>query len=351
MQASSAFMSNTVFINTLSSVIGGVFYINEANLKLLNSIIINSTSDQGGVLYSDSGMFNFTNVTSENTIANLKGGFCFVIFTSSFIANSSITRSISFHDGGVIIADHPYFFNVFNTLIKECKVLGVGGVYIIGLPNIDVIFENFTCSSNNAMNSACVYMREGKGLINNSVFSNNTAFDSLIFGVSSFSQISFAITNSLFRDNNLTNGIISFQQSLVSINKVDFHNNFYQSSIISLNFAQFFIDRINVLQTLELLDSESLNAYILSTFSSEGTVGNGQFDSGFAKVGGISMDMTNLKVNNSNFSNCHGISGGALQILDFSDVIIINSIFSQNSAGTGAGIFVLNSYLFSENNI
>lgn len=351
MQTSSAFISNTIFINTLSSVKGGVFYINEANLILLNSIIINSTSDQGGVLYSDSGMFNFTNVTSENTIANLKGGFCFVIFTSSFIANSSIIRSISYYDGGVIIADHPYFFNVFNTLIKECKVLGMGGVYIIGLPNIDVVFENFTCSSNNAMNSACVYMREGKGLITHSVFLNNTAFDNLIFGVSSFSQISFTIMDSLFRDNNLTNRIISFQQSSVSINKVDFHNNFYQSSIISLNFAQFFIDKINVLQSLELLSSESLNAYILSTFSSKGTVGNGQFDSGFAKVGGISIDNSNLKVNNSNFSNCHGISGGALQILDFSDVIIINSIFSQNSAVTGAGIFVLNSYLFSENNL
>ena len=349
-QGSTSFLIDNSFVNIISSGQGGVFYLSQANIILLNSHVINSTADQGGVLYSEGGSVNFSNVTTENTVANLQGGCFYMTSTSFYLFDSKITRSLSYHDGGVLLANQLTFLQIIKSTIENSQVLGIGGCYIIGSPNMLILFDGLNCSLNEATNTACVYLWEGQALMNNSIMMNNNAESYLITCLSSFATVYFEMTNCVFSGNNLTNSIISFQQAQIKLSNLTFQNNFFQGSVIEMDFANFSINLLNFSQSLNTTTSSTVNNYILIALFSEGMVTNGLLDANFENIGGISSDNSQIIIQYVNFSRCSGVSGGAFEILDFSTITIWNSFFNDNNAVNGGAIYIMSSFLFCSNN-
>lgn len=139
---------SSIFVNNSFALKGGVISTEDSNLNMMNSTFgFSNTSSQGGHLYLKKSSVYLRNMTFSN-------------------GNSLTAGSIY---GELVTLD----FKDLKILNCSCDLKkGLGIVHLIG-SDYQSKFENFLCKGNQAMTGTCIFAKDIKLDVVNSIFESN----------------------------------------------------------------------------------------------------------------------------------------------------------------------------------
>ena len=345
-----AFFDQNIFINIFTTQEGGVFDVEQGGrLIITNSEFFNVKATTGGFCVAFSGSVNLTNVAIKNVSADLIGGSIYIDSAVLYMTFCDISNSSSGNDGAVIYLNKATFIKISESNFTNCISNGKGIIYILGFSEYNLYFVKLRCTNNSAKFGSCVYMRDGNAFFNSSTFQDNLATNYVIYGYSSFSEVSIYMYQCNFSNNQVPQ-ILFFQQASIYIFNLSIYQENFSNVALVAQFCSVIIDGalFNFSNSQYLVNQQT---YIASFIYSSGKFQNCFYDAqGSANLGCLSCENSNFEMISLKFNNCEGINGGAIEIFSNSAVNISYSNFFNNSASYGAGIYISNSYLISKSN-
>ncbi|PWL07805.1 hypothetical protein [Methanosphaera cuniculi] len=183
---------------------GSVIY-NKGTVSIYNSIFLNSTATNGGVIYNDGGTLN--------------------IYESSFSNNYATNGACIYNNRGNVYAEDTYYS--FNRAMR-------GGVsYSTG----SYTLRNTTSKNNYAsVNGGVNYNDGGNLLISNSKFLNNEAYNYGGVNYNNKYMANLNITSSQATNNQAGNGGVNANYGSMMIQSCDMNNNYATRGGVNYNF-------------------------------------------------------------------------------------------------------------------
>ena len=351
---------SSIFTENNSTYYGGAIYLEQfANILINSSIFSNNYAEFGGggaicLIHSqpNSLLHIFNSIFADNKSPYYYGGaIYFVEMGNISIHASNFSNNYDFYRGGAIYSFNSqsnFLFQIFGSIFTENNSTYYGGaIYLEQFENISIYSSNF---SNN-------YASYGGGAI--------YAFKSQTDSIFQLTKI----TDSVFFENNSTSeggGIYFDQLGNISLSTNKFSKNMADSAgaIFIFNLPHYSFQQITECFFSEN-NSTSYGGALYMKVTGNFFIAKSEFHKNLGYFFGGAIFLFNLPSNfqiaESIFSenNCTNL-GGAIYLQSFSNISIITSIFSKNSADLGAAIYLIHSQynsllkidgcIFNENN-
>jgi hypothetical protein len=278
----------------------GAGILNRGTLNLINSIVSDNRTYEGG------GIYNAGSLIVNNSFLTANEGSGIYNSGNAIINNSTINDNTAGQGGGIYNAGtlSISFSNISNNSTSEGG--DAGGIYNTGnLIVTDSIISSNTGGNNRYSGTGGIY-NSGYTTVSNSTISNNSAS----IGAGIYNDGTFRLDNSTIDDNNAQVGSGILNAGIFTIN----------SSIISNNGSE---------------SSYQTGGGIYNASSATLTVNNSTINNNLAlNAGGIYNDVSaTLMVNNSTINNNSSLSRRGSGISNDGTATVINSTISSNDGG------------------
>lgn len=265
--------------NNLGNTSSGIFSVNGEN--------------QNTSIFSGGGQYNFFRLTStDNTVLNLN--------------NLTIQDALKSNGGGsVLVLQNGNTANIESVIMKDNTATPSGGAIYSNNGNLNIKDSIFDNNKSNASGGAIVvYGTDGKTVIDNSTFQNNSAS---ITGAVYISESDLTLTNSIFRNN----------------------------------------------QSTSSTSTSNPGALRIGSGNAASLVDNCLFDSNVSGYNaGAVYSFGNTTIKNSGFTNNYAnFRGGALIVGSNSNTSVTGSYFSNNSSQEFAGAIYNDGNLIIDNTV
>ena len=328
-------------------------------LTLTNVTLTKGNSTKGGAIYSEGNLvINSVDFTSNNVFNTFddvsetggsQGGAIYITGGSLQITDSNFIENIAtpdnHGDGAAIYADASVL-NVTGTTFKSNKGFLGGAVYIKGMTQNTIAFNNCTFDNNTALQGGAIFVEASTTLnINDTIFNENKAISDRYIGkyndfgagaaisAADGSNIMVNVTNSKFIKNAVTsNDKSGFGATITSTGSLYIENSLFDQNVAG---------------------KDTISVYY-GTNSGTVTVINSNFTNNIANEGRAGAIYTNsakeLTVIGSKFENNNAATNGGA-IYANGKATIINSTFSGNTAVNGSAIYANNDLTLENNTI
>ena len=329
---------NFTNIYTLDSS-GGVFsVIGSSNIIILNnSIFVNSTSPEGGIIFTYGlNYLSIGNSYFKDIKSSARGGVVFVFGNGKYVdVFNSTFINIDGGNGGVfyVLTNTNGYFNISNSNFENIKSGTSGGVVFVNSGSNTIILSNSTFDNINVTYGGSVSCLEnGGGNIDiiNSNFSNlnSNVGGGVIYFSNTINWIN--ISNSNFNKINANSGGVVYSVSDCGPINVN-NSNFYNVSVNGRGGVIYVENNVN--GNVNFIDSNFID---IAAKSTAGSGGSGVIH--------INKNLNgNMKISGSNFTNFYTVSSGGLACINgaANNLIIKYSNFTNFTSWDG-GVFFIN---------
>ena len=313
---------------------GGIYYnVTAPDCKIINTTFTSNTAvTNGGAIDCNASRMELINTTFEKNFAYIGAALCREInategkgFNNTFSDNYAeyAGAALAWINATSISIDTYYFYNN--------HVGYSGGAIYVGEGSKNALIKNCVFDNNWVENDAdghggAIEWYSEKGIVYNSIFTNNRAYDGGAIYVGSKSG-EINITNSTFRYNHAitTGGAVSINASAVTVNA----SNFYYNDAVRGG-------------ALFVGGNGTSNYIYSSVFEGNKAIGELNTTSGQSKMNGlggaIDWVASSGYIYNSNFtSNCADYGGGIYFGGKSNESVIDNCLFENNKAKYNGG--------------
>ena len=318
--ASNVIFKNITLIKGNSSYGGAIYSLYEITVE--NSNFEDNAATDGGAIYSEGG--NINNSTFSNNIASNNGGSVFCNAKGNITASNFTANTAAKSGGAIYFEKRGYVIN--STLTNNIATGNNGGALYFKNSGdvINCILVNNSAPSNNG-GGIFVKDEEKTGLINNSIFINNTADK----GAGAYIKGTGIVTNSIFINNTVTkNGGSVYIIGIATVT----YSNFTNNSASNFGGALYFENNSNV---ANIICSENTALIGSSIYSTTMSIKNSIFEDA---NNSIAINNTgDLYLQNNTFKNNNFIETSTISSLI--SIIISNvAIYVNNDANITAKI-------------
>ncbi|MFK8010750.1 MAG: hypothetical protein AB8B80_01830 [Marinicellaceae bacterium] len=331
---------NSQIQNNQSDNFGGGIFVSDSTLEINDSTINDNTVNfNGGGIYSDSSDISINDARLENNettgfSGNVGGGGLYLIGPGEVVVNGStiISNTARVVGGGILNIDNKTMLSIINgsDIVNNSAVSG-GGVLTESPLTIQSSNIRFNSSSTTGGGIRCVscqslLISDASQIANNQADQSGGGIYTTSNNVTRVEIMDSSITANSVLDSSISLGGGIYQENgLILIENSTISSNVASSS----GGGVFLFDMSKNSDDVNIINSQFFNN---STNSDD------------ERMGGAALflsEISDAKILGSNFNNnISARNGGAIQIY-MSNVIIDESIVTQNDAGfEGGGIFV-----------
>ena len=335
-------LENVTFENNYAEIGGAVYYNSTAvDATIINSTFINNTAESFGGAIDCSANMELYNSTFESNHADTGAALCMETgATGSQGSNNEFLSNVALSDGGAIafinasdIAVDTYFF--YNNTAANG-----GAIYVDeNSRKIDII--NSTFVKNSADEGGAVSIEASDVTLSGSEFYENNATNGGAVYIGGSGEMN-KIQNSIFTDNIATeNGAgICWNGSAGEIAGSEFYNN------TAANGGAIYLTgedtKANIINSTFKYNNATKNGGAIDCNAENIGIYNITFNSNYAGEYGAALcvesgEIGNIAKNNTFKNNHAGISGGAIALLNVSNIDIDYGHFIENTANVGGG--------------
>ena len=350
-------IKNSKIINNNASIGGGIYYnVTAPDCKIINTLFENNTAvTHGGAIDCNASRMGLYNTTFKQNFAYIGAALCREINSTegrgknnTFIGNYAeyAGAALAWLNATHISIDDYHFYN------NHVGYSG-GAIYVgEGSKNCEIlnsVFDNNWVENDANGHGGAIEWYSEKGLVYNSNFTNNRAYDGGAIYVGSLSG-EINITKSTFRDNFAltTGGAISINASAVTVNASNFYNNIaqkggalYVGGVGTDNYIYGSVFEGN--NATGTNETESMDGFggAIDWVASSGTIVDTRFTNNNADYGGgvyFGEHSINSRIDNCLFErNDAKYNGGAIDC-NSSSMYLTNTVFDGNFAQFGAAL-------------
>ena len=335
-------LENVTFENNYAEIGGAVYYNSTAvDATIINSTFINNTAESFGGAIDCSANMELYNSTFESNHADTGAALCMETgATGSQGSNNEFLSNVALSDGGAIafinasdIAVDTYFF--YNNTAANG-----GAIYVDeNSRKIDII--NSTFVKNSADEGGAVSIEASDVTLSGSEFYENNATNGGAVYIGGSGEMN-KIQNSIFTDNIATeNGAgICWNGSAGEIAGSEFYNN------TAANGGAIYLTgedtKANIINSTFKYNNATKKGGAIDCNAENIGIYNITFNSNYAGEYGAALcvesgEIGNIAKNNTFKNNHAGISGGAIALLNVSNIDIDYDHFIENTANVGGG--------------
>ena len=344
--------------NNTANVGGGIYFnASASNCKIIDSTFEdNFANTNGGAIDCNASRMNLTNTVFDNNHANIGAALCREINATDGLGfGNNFTNNIADQAGAAlawinathITIDNYYFYNNTAGYSGGALYVGEGSVNCNVLNSIFV--HNYVDNDKNGIvneadkgtHGGAIEWYSQRGLVSNSTFINNSAYDGGAIYVGDGSD-EITITNSNFTENMAvtTGGAIGIVASAVTINA----SNFYYNNATSG--AALYVGgegTTNYIYSSTFVGNKAYggNGGAIDWVSSSGHIDGSIFTGNCANNGGgiyFGGNSSDSSVSHCNFTDNHAIFLGGAIDANASKMNLTNTLFDSNTAQYGAGL-------------
>ena len=357
----------SIFSNNFAPYGGAMYFFYsqpDSVLKIRYCVFVeNNARSSGGSIYSE----NFANLYISNTsfsnnFANFAGALMFL--TPNMHSILEITESVFMENNAIVSGGAIYLSNISNTILSKINCsknfAGYGGViYLLNSqPNaiLNIVECFFIENTSTDFGGAIIIKSPGNSSIIKSNFLNNLADSGALYVSNSVSNSITEITECIFIENNATTsaGAI-YIDNFGNISII--HCNFFKN--VAASAAAICLGSSETNSMFKIIDSvfiennsPFLGGAIYMQNYGKTSINRSNFSNNFATSGAAiyflkSNSDSMLEILDCAFiENNSTMNGGAIYMRNSGNSSIMRSIFKNNFAAFGAGIYNLNQCIF-----
>ena len=340
---------DSLVYNSYANLGGGIYYnVTALNAKIINSTFINNTAvTNGGAIDCNASEMELLNTEFRGNHAYIGAALCREVnatggygFNNTFSENRAVYAgaALAWMNASSIHIDTYYFYD------NSAGYSG-GAIYVgKGSGNCEIencVFENNFVDNTTGGHGGAIEWYAEKGLVSNSSFTNNYAYNGgAIYVGSDSGQIN--VTGSTFTKNHALNsgGAISLDASAVTINQTKFYDNYAVEGgalyVGGQGETNYVYDSV-----FEGNNATGGNGGAINWIASSGTIINSNLTSNHAYYGGglyFGGLSANSVVSNCIFTDNHAkYNGGAIDC-NSSQMTLTHTLFDGNYAQFGAAL-------------
>ena len=349
-------ISNSIIEHNNATIGGGIYYnVTAPDCQIINTTFVENTAvTHGGAIDCNTSRMGLFNTTFDGNFAYIGAALCREINATeghgknnTFIGNYAeyAGAALAWINATRISIDDYHFYN------NHVGYSG-GAIYVgEGSKNCEIlncIFDNNWVENETDGHGGAIEWYSEKGLVYNSEFTNNRAYDGGAIYVGSASG-EINITKSTFHDNIAvtTGGAISINASAVTVNASNFYNNnatrggaLFVGGVGTDNYIYGSVfEGNNAISTTETAMNGLGGA--IDWVASSGTIVDTRFTDNHADYGGgvyFGENSINSRIDNCLFEgNDAKYNGGAIDC-NASSMYLTNTVFDGNVAQFGAAL-------------
>ncbi|CAG9326025.1 unnamed protein product [Blepharisma stoltei] len=326
----------------------------------------NSGKASGGIKLLDASFAKCTNTVFSSNTATQDGGAVSLGSASTFYClNCTFEENTAGGSGGAIFSEQKSYFNITNSFIyqNECTDKGAA-IYMLGSSSPTSLLKNSTVHENSSANQASIALLDSSINIDTTTVYKNTATSITPGMLLTLSDAT--ISNSKFYSQSGDQGSFIYATTQ---SEVDMYNSTFTDGVSTSSAGAIF--SISSTVTMDNCTFTRSNATtggggaILAYSSSILTIKNSFLTDSYSKdVGGVinsyesdlevsktvmknykwgaiyGSKMNSVKLENSQFLNGVGASGGALTCVSCESITITSCTFESNTAEEGGALYL-----------
>ena len=349
-------ISNSLIEKNNASIGGGIYYnVTAPNCQIINTKFVENTAvTHGGAIDCNASRMGLFNTTFNKNYAYIGAALCREInSTAGYGKNNTFINNYAEHAGAALAWINATRISIDTYHFYNNHVGFSGGAIYVGEGSknceiLNCVFDNNWVDNDVDGHGGAIEWYSEKGLVYNSEFTNNRAYNGGAIYVGSASG-EINITKSTFRDNVAltTGGAISIDASAVTVNASNFYNNnatkggaLYVGGIGTDNYIYGSVfEGNNAISSSETAMDGFGGA--IDWVASSGTIVDTRFTDNHADYGGgvyFGKNSIDSRIENCLFEkNDAKYNGGAIDC-NASSMYLTNTVFDGNVAQFGAAL-------------